>query len=675
MLTIVSGDRSLYNQVTWRDFHGRLTKDSAHLVDDAYGTALDLANEYQRKILPLPRRLTMPAVSQYWQDRDITLGKDGMPLANFITWLEIFIAGPVNGLEASRLALPISSIRALTQLINHCGELIPELPEGIRSAESDLQVRRRWQMPTVPQGVLEDFHKKHQELGKEKKREYATAYRLFSEELARQTPANYFLNDKLALKWVQQLTDYFRFEPQAGGVYLALLATNHWQSWAAGNSEVRRGGVFDTPLFQPLLHTETEFKQFDKQDDLSDWPRQLQNRLPESWLAKLEDQHTLLPYPAAELGINTTISWKYWDDIEVQIQDVEKQGNALFLLSLLMQHNFYTRSKRTMMLNIGRVFEIIIASLVGPVELADLQRIMQQAPFFSTSALAPTKVVDFNDVSKAGRGATTQENSQESVENRPEYVLDAIEDHLSQLQQEITTWRKKHKLDGIKIAPWLVYKVFNKVFSQLASTEIYPNGMTVLGKALEMVGMVFCATWSAFGSFEKGLLFGLPDVIATVNLNSPYNFENNEHYRINVGPLAPTIDQLNSPDAQVYQERSCYGNETRAVSYYLADHPLRKWWELLPQRQELNEAVPYKVLSKSTTIIRKTNIEARKWLCAKLGEDLKNTITQRWLLGVMEGKSIDNYHALVEEMRSLYPDSKEFEILEKVASPVITGKA
>ena len=44
-------------------------------------------------------------------------------------------------------------------------------------------------------------------------------------------------------------------------------------------------------------------------------------------------------------------------------------------------------------------------------------------------------------------------------------------------------------------------------------------------------------------------------------------------------------------------------------------------------------------------------------------------------LPVMEGKSIDNYHALVEEMRSLYPDSKEFEILEKVASPVITGKA
>ncbi|MEA9434196.1 hypothetical protein [Aeromonas caviae] len=209
-----------------------------------------------------------------------------------------------------------------------------------------------------------------------------------------------------------------------------------------------------------------------------------QRRCSTIGISYLEDQHTLLPYPAAELGINTTISWKYWDDIEVQIQDVEKQGNALFLLSLLMQHNFYTRSKRTMMLNIGRVFEIIIASLVGPVELADLQRIMQQAPFFSTSALAPTKVVDFNDVSKAGRGATTQENSQESVENRPEYVLDAIEDHLSQLQQEITTWRKKHKLDGIKIAPWLVYKVFNKVFSQLASTEIYPNGMTVLGKAL-----------------------------------------------------------------------------------------------------------------------------------------------------------------------------------------------
>jgi uncharacterized protein related to proFAR isomerase len=36
VLPIVCGDRSLYDEVTWRDFHGRLTKDSSYRRKVAY---------------------------------------------------------------------------------------------------------------------------------------------------------------------------------------------------------------------------------------------------------------------------------------------------------------------------------------------------------------------------------------------------------------------------------------------------------------------------------------------------------------------------------------------------------------------------------------------------------------------------------------------------------------
>lgn len=129
----MSGDRRLYDEVCWRDFHGRLNKDSSYERKKSYDIAKELAIEYQRKILPLPRRLCMPAVSDYWQQDgiDVTLDKDGIPLRNFMAWLKIFITGPVNGLEGSDLPLPIPSIRALTQFINHCGDLIHDFPGAV----------------------------------------------------------------------------------------------------------------------------------------------------------------------------------------------------------------------------------------------------------------------------------------------------------------------------------------------------------------------------------------------------------------------------------------------------------------------------------------------------------------------------------------------------------------
>ncbi|EPE6978068.1 antiviral RADAR system adenosine triphosphatase RdrA, partial [Citrobacter freundii] len=588
VLPIVSGDRALYHEVTWRDFHGRLIKDSDYLAESAYERSLELAEEYQRKILPFPRRLTMPAVSSYWQQTDIYLRSekfgDIMPLRNFIAWLEIFISGPVNGQEDSRIILPIPSIRSLTQLIGHCSSFIALLPDAIRTAKNELEVRRVWQMPTVPLEVMAAFQDKHKELSEKSKREYTDAYKLFTEKMKELSPVDYSFdkveNDNknnitkndLAVK----MADYFRFESKAGAVYLVLIAKQYWQNWTNTDSLVRQGSIFDTPLFQPLTHNTANLAFFDKTSDLSAWASALEERLPEEWLIGLKSHQTILPYPVAEVGINAATAWDYQGMIERIVLNDEGKKKATFLINLLVQYNFYTNAKQTMLLNIGRIFELIISSIAGPISREDLQTILSRAPFFSTRALAPTKTLLIDYLKTENRSTTGVQN----ITGEAETVAEPSDefDPIVVLQNDIDNWRKEHNLEQVELSPWLVYKVFNKVYSQLASNEKIPSGMKNVGIAMNMVAHTFYATWSAFGSFEKGELFGLPNVVATTNLNADKlnNFEKNDHFNINVGPFAPSNSQIEN-DNEPYQIRSTYGKSTRTISYCLAEHPLRKW--------------------------------------------------------------------------------------------------
>ncbi|HHU4123376.1 TPA: antiviral RADAR system adenosine triphosphatase RdrA [Raoultella ornithinolytica] len=588
VLPIVSGDRALYHEVTWRDFHGRLIKDSDYLAESAYERSLELAEEYQRKILPFPRRLTMPAVSSYWQQTDIYLRSekfgDIMPLRNFIAWLEIFISGPVNGQEDSRIILPIPSIRSLTQLIGHCSSFIALLPDAIRTAKNELEVRRVWQMPTVPLEVMAAFQDKHKELSEKSKREYTDAYKLFTEKMKELSPVDYSFdkveNDNknnitkndLAVK----MADYFRFESKAGAVYLVLIAKQYWQNWTNTDSLVRQGSIFDTPLFQPLTHNTANLAFFDKTSDLSAWASALEERLPGEWLIGLKSHQTILPYPVAEVGINAATAWDYQGMIERIVLNDEGKKKATFLINLLVQYNFYTNAKQTMLLNIGRIFELIISSIAGPISREDLQTILSRAPFFSTRALAPTKTLLIDYLKTENRSTTGVQN----ITGEAETVAEPSDefDPIVVLQNDIDNWRKEHNLEQVELSPWLVYKVFNKVYSQLASNEKIPSGMKNVGIAMNMVAHTFYATWSAFGSFEKGELFGLPNVVATTNLNADKlnNFEKNDHFNINVGPFAPSNSQIEN-DNEPYQIRSTYGKSTRTISYCLAEHPLRKW--------------------------------------------------------------------------------------------------
>ncbi|MBR7783998.1 antiviral RADAR system adenosine triphosphatase RdrA [Undibacterium luofuense] len=681
VLPIICGDRSLYDEITWRDFHGRLTKDSKHLSEDAYERAVELAVEYQRKILPFPRRLTMPDVSKYCENSEIRLSREGneaMPLPNFIAWLEIFLAGPVNGLGDSHLSLPIPSMRALTQLLNQCRQLIPALPKGIREADTPLQVKRAWQMPDVPEKAIEEFEREYQKRHVDEKRAYGPAYVKFydfaKQSVSADVKENWSSVDRQA--WIFNLDKHFSSEPTGGPAHLVLQARLHWHRWSDTLSGQRNGSVFDTPLFQPRLHDQANYQLFDKRYDLSDWGDALRNRLPKVWFRGLEGLKTILPYPLVEVGCNidknlqkqlsasrktNPQTWmselgKLSPDVANDEQRCRKAG---LLLNLLAEHYFYKPAQRTVVLNIGRIFELIIASLLGDVELSDLQRILHSAPFFSAKSQVQEIAVSEQQENDDGEESTDDSNNENTV--------DPLDLALVDLLKGIADWRKEHAIAQLDISPWLIYKVFEKVYSAISDNKEYRNGLSNLDVALNKAGLVFYATWSAFGHFEKGRLFGLPELVTGVSLRKIQNFENNDHFRMNVGHLAPRSHQLVFPDVVTAQHRKQYGAATRSLTYVLAYHPLRYWIEEIsyyvcgdafapppsPQTQETADAT-----------VGQASV-AKAWLCGKLQLDTQKRLTEASIRMAILNWTVDECRALNSEMEQIYPKATERTVLLK----------
>ncbi|MFM5380974.1 antiviral RADAR system adenosine triphosphatase RdrA [Aeromonas veronii] len=686
VLPIVCGDRKLYNDVTWRDFHGRLTKDSSYRRKEAYDTAVLLAAEYQRKTLPFPRRLTMPEVSRYWQQSNIYLRDDKpadvMPLRNFIAWLEIFLAGPVNGLGDSQLSLPIPSMRALTQLLNRCHQLIPALPKAVKEADSTLQVKRAWQMPDVPVKAIEEFEKEYQQRHKDQKREYGSAYTTFAKfsKPSSAVDASTGEDNVDRKKWLLSLEKHFKFEPAGGAAYLVLLASKHWQQWQDAAAGQHSGSVFDTPLFQPRMHGNVNYQHFERKHDLSDWEGTLKDKLPKVWFRDLSGLKTILPYPLAEVGSNIN------KDLQKQLSYSRNANNqnwlaalgkvsadftsnellsrkAGLLLNLLAEHYFYTTARRTVLLNIGRIFELIITSLLGDVELIDLQRILHSAPFFSAKSqvqdIAVSEQQDVND----GDQITDDSNDEE--------VEDPLDLALSDLQQEIAQWRKDYSIAELDVSPWLIYKVFEKVYAMVSDNG---NRESDLAAALNKAGLVFYATWSAFGSFEKGRLFGLPELTTGVGLHSAKNFESNEHFKMNIGHLAPRNNQLPLPDMKTAQERKHYGAGIRSITYVLTTHPLRKWIDEIPNLDKVSTTSSEPPMLGKTASKVGLASKPKAWLCEKLGLNTGDRLTEFSIAKAIEDWSQKQCHNLFNDMETEYPKATERSVLKKALQNKFPGQ-
>ncbi|ALU44889.1 hypothetical protein [Pseudoalteromonas rubra] len=271
--------------------------------------------------------------------------------------------------------------------------------------------------------------------------------------------------------------------------------------------------------------------------------------------------------------MQTKKGWNYWNEVKNNPeQNANVADKAILLISLCTQRYFFERAKQSDMLNIGRLFEIIIASLVYTPKLEDLERVIRQAPFHSASALAPanTLIVDEED-------NESNEESNDGELRQPDRSINVL---LPQLTLEIEKWRNEYKVDQLNLSPWLVYQVFNKVFNQGIRDKVYVNDSTNANLAVQAIAKSFYLIWSAFGSFEKGRLFGLPEVVATNNLKSAKNFESNDHFNLNIRPFSPT------KSSRTVAERERFGELSRTVTYVLSRHPLRAWIEDVVEEEE-----------------------------------------------------------------------------------------
>ncbi|WP_270657658.1 hypothetical protein [Aeromonas sp. Y293-4] len=200
------------------------------------------------------------------------------------------------------------------------------------------------------------------------------------------------------------------------------------------------------------------------------------------------------------------------------------------------------------------------------------------------------------------------------------------------------------------------------------------NRESDLAAALNKAGLVFYATWSAFGSFEKGRLFGLPELTTGVGLHSAKNFESNEHFKMNIGHLAPRNNQLPLPDMKTAQERKHYGAGIRSITYVLTTHPLRKWIDEIPNLDKVSTTSSEPPMLGKTASKVGLASKPKAWLCEKLGLNTGDRLTEFSIAKAIEDWSQKQCHNLFNDMETEYPKATERSVLKKALQNKFPGQ-
>ncbi|MFC5459725.1 antiviral RADAR system adenosine triphosphatase RdrA [Massilia niabensis] len=580
VLPVISGDAGLYHDVTWRDIHRRLLKDSRSEALQAKERAKELATEYHRKVLPLQYRLSMPNMDQYFGDDSIVLGEMGsgsLTFPHFHAWLEGLLNDRVNGVENSHLPVPVHTLRAFAQLAYRVRGLIPALDKAISDHRlSKEMLRHHMLMPQISFAAIRAFKHTYESTEvtgdtSERRSSRDTAYSEFLDRTSA-VPRNYSspLDGISIAQWISTLGEHFRSDAKAGAAYLVLKAYGDWASLKnrQGNKWI---SVFDTSLFQPALQT-SQHPHFEAVHDLADWAERLSARVPEGWLKKLSSA-TILPYPVPEIGplvsVNATRTYLA----------ANVESDLRLLTELLLHRNFYQRNKTGMLLCVGRMFELVITSLMRDMTASDIAMVLSRPPFFSVGALAQTKTLG---------GDAIEQVDVPDIEADP---MD-LTDEMAKLAGDINQWRAQLKLRDLHLSPWLVYNVMNKFFNQAwifnapSRTVSAPDSFA----AIAWVGRkAFNSIWAAFGSFEKGERYGFPPIIATVNVGDGADFQRSDLYRQNITPFVGEKSGVTE-----------FGRRVGAITALLESHPLKLLTDRLPvpsaqalsdEKKETNTAV------------------------------------------------------------------------------------
>lgn len=704
VLAVVCGDVDLYADLVWRDFYQRMQPGSCG-SETAQGVELlglkpavnkskELSQEYLRKLFPAQLRCKMPGLDMHLANADIVLrhtsvniGTPPLSLPLFHAWLTALLRGPVNGIENSgKLTVPLSSVRSLFQLLSAVKGEILDLHRMLNSSgvlteasvqQQSLALRRALQMPGTPPGAMQAFEA---EVRKDKGR-LRSANLAFSKKAEGNVQAAPDILNTEITNWIPKLLQHWSHDTKAGPACLVLKAQQHWR---VARPDLQQAlTVLETPLFRPQLQQGAEFRGFNFSAQL-DWQERLKGSYPDNALSQLP-KTALLPFATPELGRAIPRNGKYfvpknWLEnandqgaTTEQLTETPKDGpsplhcRANLLTELMLQRGYYSTSEQTSLINVGRLLELIVMSLVDDVDANDIHGLLARAPFHSMTDVAPTKPVV--------NGEEEPSPKHVAVEND----IDELADAISALVKELHNWRTAHAAAlltvpndpaptaGVaanssaqcRVSPWLIYCVLNKVLNQAEFfNRTKKSGARIAAATADDVWQVarttFNAFWAALGSFEKGPLFGLPAIVALTNISSDGNFEQNPLYRQNIAPFASA-------------EALEFGKQTRSLTAALRDHPLHTLLnELLLHPQVALEAAP---------VVDEQSLTASKWLLKELNSDakiLKKTAFPRLLQDRF--KTIDECISFTQQFEVRYPqDTKrlgELKAAMQLAFPV-----
>ncbi|MFK0269984.1 antiviral RADAR system adenosine triphosphatase RdrA [Pseudomonas asiatica] len=546
---IISGDLSLYHEVTWRDFHARITDDSDIKADDVIQKAKDLATEYQRKVMPLQLRREMPSAGSYLKRKDIVLcngAKDYFSLRTFWRWMDALLNERINSSEGRRLKISVETVRELAQLIFAMRHEIPKLHAVLAGLQAnildDYALHRLMFMPASAMQRMAQFsedYQKAQNMTGKSQRETARnrAYADFFNQLQDVDGADLQQWQKLILESKSVLLRHMRHELSESAMYLSLMADQHF-ALLMKTPAVKLSDLFETPLFKPQNLSFETIKTFPETHHqfIGD---ELFNRAPSTWVYSLPFNNEF-PYTYPEAGYATKTN-----------NSIALNEQTQLLIDLMLHRSFYNESKKANLIYCGRLFELVIASLVRDLEPRDITSIIARAPFYSLPAISGMVSSDLNTPPDEGAVDTVYDSA------------------IANLTQQINEWRRTERIDQQLLSGWLVFNVLNRYFSQawLFNQPLKVNqnpAKESLHHLADVARRAYRSLWGAFASLEKGEVFGMPYIIADVNVGEGENFENSGLYLQNISPFMHRSGNRS------------FGREVRSYTHALATHPLRK---------------------------------------------------------------------------------------------------
>jgi hypothetical protein len=429
-----------------------------------------LAIEYERKLIPVGRKLRTPDLDTYFSGDTYMLKdqEDVISFREYRNWLSFLHNFHLNGFENSRIDVDILSLRAFVQLVKATRTQLLELNEYLKSCSDEDNPKGFYLLSLSDNWKSSEFR-------------------------------------KLIVDSVSQLAEVYKNGRYGSELEMVYEANRFWLKDAEERSNAPINdpvSIFDTPLFQPLWQGNQRFLVGDEGAVLKEsWKRYLIDRVDDPvWLENLPEK-TVISFPPPERGLRFFRTF-----------DEEKElSKAVF--QLLVQDKIYAKDQNYVLVFFGRIFELLTLSTLANVSESDFFGMFYRAPYYSVTSFSGTKPIIFN------RKFDDVKRKIEIIRGRKEISKNSYGftegSDFSELVEKIMNWREKYcERVSVQQNSLIVYRVMNKFFTQLNIAYDYlslykqpinsSNDVFLDSSKLAMLGLkalnAYCA---ALGSFER----------------------------------------------------------------------------------------------------------------------------------------------------------------------------